>query len=66
MPSPSQISVVLVRPCVYIGENVNIGHGKIDLLREVGKTHSIAAAARALAPSLQARLAADRLAQQGL
>jgi len=39
---------LLIRPRVYLGNDVAIGPGKIDLLRQVGLTHSIAAAARAL------------------
>lgn len=39
---------VLVRPRIYIGDNVSIGPGKIDLLRAVGGTRSIAGAARSL------------------
>ena len=38
----------MVRPRLYIGESIAIGPGKIDLLRQVGETHSISAAARAL------------------
>lgn len=41
-------SVVLVRPRIYIGDDIALGPGKIDLLRQVGETRSIAAAARAL------------------
>ena len=40
--------VVLVRPRIYIGDGISIGPGKIDLLRLIGETHSISAAARAL------------------
>lgn len=39
---------VLVRPRIYIGDGIAIGPGKIDLLRAVGETRSIAAAARSL------------------
>lgn len=38
---------VLVRPRLYLGDGVTIGPGKIDLLRAIGETHSISAAARA-------------------
>lgn len=38
----------LVRPRIYIGQKLSIGPGKIDLLRSVGETRSIAAAARSL------------------
>jgi molybdate transport system regulatory protein len=39
---------VLVRPRIYIGDDISIGPGKIDLLREVEQSCSIAAAARTL------------------
>ncbi|WP_423708784.1 winged helix-turn-helix domain-containing protein [Undibacterium sp. WLX3042] len=39
---------ILVRPRIYIGEGIAIGPGKIDLLRQIGHTRSIAAAARVL------------------
>lgn len=39
---------ILVRPRIYIGDGISIGPGKIDLLRLVAETRSIAAAARAL------------------
>lgn len=38
----------MVRPRLYIGDCIAIGPGKIDLLRLVGETRSISAAARAL------------------
>ena len=38
---------ILVRPRLYLGDGITIGHGKIDLLRVVGETRSISAAARA-------------------
>lgn len=41
-------NAVMVRPRLYIGERIAIGPGKIDLLRLVGETRSISAAARAL------------------
>ena len=37
----------LVRPRLYLGDGITIGPGKIDLLRAVGETRSISAAARA-------------------
>ena len=40
---PPQIHV---RPRIYIGEEISIGPGKVDLLRLIDQTHSIAAAAR--------------------
>ncbi len=58
------LKTILVRPRLYIGENIAIGPGKIDLLRQVGKTHSIAAAARALGvPYKRAWLLIDTLNQ---
>lgn len=57
-------SAVLVRPRVYIGERIAIGPGKIDLLRAVGETRSIAAAARSLGlPYKRAWLLIDTLNQ---
>ena len=38
---------ILVRPRLYLGDGITIGPGKIDLLRAVGETRSISAAARA-------------------
>lgn len=53
---------VLVRPRIYIGDGIAIGPGKIDLLRSVGQTHSIAAAARSLGvPYKRAWLLIDSL-----
>ena len=55
---------ILVRPRIYIGESIVIGPGKIDLLRLVGETRSIAAAARALGiPYKRAWLLIDSLNQ---
>lgn len=62
--SPIAADVVLVRPRVYIGDSISIGPGKIDLLREIAQTHSIAAAARALKiPYKRAWLLIDTLNQ---
>lgn len=53
---------VLVRPRIYIGDGIAIGPGKIDLLRAVGETRSIAAAARSLGlPYKRAWLLIDSL-----
>ncbi|OGS95248.1 MAG: ModE family transcriptional regulator [Gallionellales bacterium RBG_16_56_9] len=53
---------VIVRPRVYIGEAIALGPGKIDLLREIGETHSISAAARTLGiPYKRAWLLVDSL-----
>ncbi|MFN6961838.1 MAG: winged helix-turn-helix domain-containing protein [Rhodocyclaceae bacterium] len=38
----------LLRPRLYLGNDLSLGPGKIDLLRKVGETGSISAAARAL------------------
>lgn len=38
----------LVRPRLYLGSELSIGPGKIDLLRKVGELGSISAAAREL------------------
>lgn len=55
---------VLVRPRIYIGSNIAIGPGKIDLLRLVGETQSISAAARLLGiPYKRAWLLLDTLNQ---
>ena len=37
---------ILVRPRLYLGDGITIGPGKIDLLRAIGETRSISAAAR--------------------
>ena len=65
MTSPKTIKqAVIVRPRVYIGDDIAIGPGKIDLLRLVGETRSIAAAARALSiPYKRAWLLLDTLNQ---
>lgn len=53
---------VLVRPRIYIGDGIAIGPGKIDLLRAVGETRSIAAATRLLGiPYKRAWLLIDSL-----
>lgn len=60
----STTTAILVRPRVYIGEDIAVGPGKIDLLRKVGETRSIAAAARALEmPYKKAWLLIDSLNQ---
>ncbi|NWG32771.1 MAG: LysR family transcriptional regulator [Rhodocyclaceae bacterium] len=60
----TKAQVILVRPRVYIGGEIAIGPGKIDLLRAVGETHSIAAAARARGlPYKRAWLLIDSLNQ---
>lgn len=52
----------LVRPRIYIGKAINIGPGKIDLLREVDAMRSISAAARSLGlPYKRAWLLIDTL-----
>lgn len=55
---------ILVRPRVYIGADIALGPGKIDLLRRVGETRSIAAAARSMGiPYKRAWLLLDSLNQ---
>lgn len=55
---------IMIRPRVYIGENLSVGPGKIDLLREIEKNHSIAAAARAMnMPYKRARFLLESLNQ---
>lgn len=62
--SVNKSKTILVRPRLYIGESIAIGPGKIDLLRQVGQTRSIAAAARALGlPYKRAWLLIDTLNQ---
>lgn len=52
----------LVRPRLYLGGELSLGPGKIDLLRKVGETGSISAAARALGvPYKRAWLLIDSL-----
>lgn len=52
----------LVRPRLYLGGELSLGPGKIDLLRKVAETGSISAAARALGvPYKRAWLLVDSL-----
>lgn len=52
----------LVRPRLYLGDELSLGPGKIDLLRKVGEVGSISAAARALGvPYKRAWLLIDTL-----
>jgi len=54
----------LIRPRVYIGKTISIGHGKIELLRKIDEEQSTAAAARALKmPYKRAWLLIDSLNQ---
>lgn len=39
---------VIIRPRIYLGDGIAIGPGKIALLRAVGESRSISAAAKAL------------------
>lgn len=55
---------VLVRPRIYIGGDISVGPGKIDLLRMISEQHSISAAARLLGmPYKRAWLLIDSLNQ---
>lgn len=49
--APAAASRHAIRPRVYLEEDVAIGPGKIDLLRQVDATRSISAAARAMGMS---------------
>jgi molybdate transport system regulatory protein len=60
MSAPS----ILLRPRLYLGEGLSIGPGKIELLRALGRTGSISAAARELGmPYKRAWLLLDTLNQ---
>jgi molybdate transport system regulatory protein len=55
---------LLVRPRLYLGAGLSIGPGKIELLRQIGETRSISAAARELnIPYKRAWLLVDSLNQ---
>lgn len=55
---------ILLRPRLYLGEGLSIGPGKIDLLRALGRSRSISAAARELGmPYKRAWLLIDSLNQ---
>lgn len=55
---------ILVRPRVYIGKDISIGPGKIDLLKQVETMNSISGAARVLGiPYKRAWLLIDTLNQ---
>jgi molybdate transport system regulatory protein len=43
-----QPKATMVRPRVYLGGQVSIGPGQVDLLRKIAETRSISAAGRAL------------------
>lgn len=52
----------LLRPRIYIGDAIKIGPGRVELLRQVNATRSIAAAARSLGlPYKRAWLLIDSL-----
>ncbi len=58
------LSSIRLRPRIYIGKDIALGPGKIDLLEMVGQTRSISAAARALGiPYKKAWLLVDSLNQ---
>ncbi len=50
MPSPSRHSKLALKPRIRVlrGEEIALGPGKVDLLRAIADTGSLAAAARAL------------------
>lgn len=50
-PTSTEPQATLLRLRLYIGESIDIGPGKIDLLRQVAAGHSISAAARAMGMS---------------
>lgn len=55
---------IWVRPRLYIGDNIAVGPGKIDILRVIEETRSISAAARTLGiPYKKAWLHLDSLNQ---
>ena len=63
-PSALKQLTILVRPRIYIGNDISIGPGKIDLLRRIDETNSLAAAARTLGlPYKRAWLLLDALNQ---
>lgn len=58
------LSSIRIRPRIYIGKDIALGPGKIDLLEKVGEMRSISAAARALGiPYKRAWLLVDSLNQ---
>lgn len=60
--SEKTLQAIIVRPRICIGDAIVLGPGKIDLLRLIGETHSISAAARALGmPYKRAWLLVDSL-----
>ncbi|MDR2924561.1 MAG: LysR family transcriptional regulator [Azoarcus sp.] len=62
MMPPASKPDILLRPRIRIGDAITFGSGKIDLLRKVGETQSISAAARALSlPYKRAWLLIDSL-----
>jgi molybdate transport system regulatory protein len=48
MVKKTQPSVTMVRPRVYLGGQVSIGPGQVDLLQKIAESRSISAAGRAL------------------
>lgn len=53
---------ILVRPRIYINDNISLGPGKIDLLRAIDGFHSLSAAAKDLGiPYKRAWLLMDTL-----
>ncbi|MFD1091808.1 winged helix-turn-helix domain-containing protein [Providencia vermicola] len=46
MVKTKKANSLLVRPRIYVNDNISIGPGKIDLLRAIDGFHSLSAAAR--------------------
>lgn len=42
----NETNILLVRPRIYVNDNISIGPGKIDLLRAIDGFHSLTAAAK--------------------
>lgn len=58
----SRTDFILVRPRIYINDNISLGPGKIDLLRAINGFHSLSAAAKDLGiPYKRAWLLIDTL-----
>nr|WP_320133076.1 hypothetical protein [uncultured Holophaga sp.] len=60
-PDPQENPVILVRPRIYVCLEISIGPGKIDLLRLVDETKSLAAARKRGIPYKRAWLLIETL-----